>query len=207
MNQEKLFIKKISKIKQEMSGNCKRNLKGFRKDSFAEKERFNELCFCILVAGSSLEQTKKAWQENKKYFLNLDEDDLRDKLRDSGCRFNHRAAYIVEARESIKNIDFSEKDPFVLREKLEKKIKGLGMKEASHFLRNIGYGCFAILDTHVLKTLKGNKLIVDSQKNPTKKRYLEIEKILGRIANALKISQAELYMYLFYLDSRKLPNK
>ncbi len=206
MNPEKAFIKKISKVKQEMSVSCKSKLKELRKDSFDEKDRFKELCFCILVAGSNLEQTKKAWQENKENFLTLKKEDLKKKLKESGCRFNQRAEYIVEARKSIKGIDFS-KDSSALRESLVQNIKGLGMKEASHFLRNIGYRNFAILDTHVLKTLKKNGLINEVPKTLTKKKYLEIEKVLERVSKTLKISQAELDVYLFYLDSKRIPDK
>lgn len=207
MNQEKLFTEKMEKIKKEFGERCMCKLKEFKQNKdLNENERFNELCFCILVAGSNLEQTKKAWEENKRYFLTLDERSLKEKLRKSGCRFNHRANYIASARKAIKKIDFNE-NPFVLRENLVKTIKGLGMKEASHFLRNMGYKNFAILDTHVLKTLRNYNIIKEIPKTLTKNKYLEIEGILDRIAKDLKISQAELDAYLFYLDSKKLPQK
>ncbi|MCX6742123.1 MAG: N-glycosylase/DNA lyase [Candidatus Pacearchaeota archaeon] len=208
MKPEKLFMSKIQKIREDFDGGCADKLQEFKGNSgLSDEERFNELCFCILVAGSNLEQTKKAWQENKNNFQTLGYKELRKKLKESGCRFNHRASYIVEARETIKNINFNEKDHFTLREQLVKNIKGLGMKEASHFLRNLGYENFAILDTHVLKTLKENGMIKEIPKTLTKNKYLEIEKVLEKLAGKLNISQAELDLYLFYFDSKKIPKK
>jgi len=182
-----------------------KKLKEFKKNKSA-KNKFQELCFCILVAGSNLEQTKKAWDLNKENFLKLDSKKLQENLKKSGCRFNQRAFDIVDARKNkhyLKKI----KDDFELREFLEKNISGLGYKEASHFLRNLGYENFAILDTHVLKILKEHKFIKVIPKSLTKKNYLKIEKKLDSLAKQLKISQAELDIYLFYLDSKKLPQK
>jgi N-glycosylase/DNA lyase len=208
MQSEKLFVNKIREIRKDLCDQCADKLKEFKKNkNLSDKEKFNELCFCILVAGSNLEQTKKAWQENKSSFSMLNHKKLKKKLKKSGCRFNHRASYIAEARETIKKINFNEKDPFALREQFVENIKGFGMKEASHFLRNLGYENFAILDLHVLKTLKDNKIIKEIPRTLTKNRYLETERVLEKIAKNLKISQAELDMYLFYLDSRKLPQK
>lgn len=208
MQPEKLFATKIRGIKEDLCEQCTCKLQEFKEnEGLNDREKFNELCFCILVAGSNLEQTKKAWQENKDYFSTLDHQELRRRLKKSGCRFNHRASYITEARETIKNIDFTERDPFVLREQLVKNIKGLGMKEASHFLRNLGYENFAILDLHVLKTLKDNKVIKEIPRTLTKNKYLEIENVLEKLAGKLNISQAELDIYLFYLDSKKIPKK
>jgi N-glycosylase/DNA lyase len=198
-------IKKLMKnhyIKQEI----KKKLEGFQKNkSFNHKKRFQELCFCILVAGSNLEQTKKAWYKNRKNFLRLNSKKLQENLKKCGCRFNQRALYIIQAKKPFKKINFKEK-PFILREILVKNIKGLGMKEASHFLRNLGYKNFAILDRHVLKILAKHKIIA-MPKTLTKNKYLEIEKKLEKIAKKLKISQTELDIYLFYLDSKKLPKK
>lgn len=208
MQSEKLFMDKIRGIKEDFYEQCAYKLQEFKENSsLSDKEKFNELCFCILVAGSNLEKTKKAWQENKHHFLALDHKELREKLKKSGCRFNNRASYIAEARKAIKQINFNEKNPFVLRDQLVRNIKGLGMKEASHFLRNLGYENFAILDTHVLKTLKENGIIKEIPRTLTRNKYLETEKILEKIAKNLKISQAELDMCLFYLDSKKMPQK
>ena len=67
------------------------------------------------------------------------------------------------------------------REWLVKNIKGLGFKEASHFLRNIGFDDYAIIDSHILDLLERYKFI-KPPKTLTRKKYMEIEKILQTIA-------------------------
>ena len=192
-------------IKFPLKSKVSKKLNEFKRNK-DEKTKFQELCFCILVAGSNLEQTKKVWKINKNNFLKLNSKKLQENLRECGCRFNHRATYIVDARKNkhyLKKI----KNEFESREFLAKNIKGLGYKEASHFLRNLGYKNFAILDRHVLKILKKHQFIKEIPKSLTKKIYLKIEKKLEILAKQLKISQAELDIYLFYLDSKKLPEK
>ena len=105
------------------------------------------------------------------------------------------------------NNHLKNKEEFELREFLARNIKDLGYKEASHFLRNHGYKNFAILDRHVLKTLKENKFIKEIPKTLTKNEYLQIESKLSELAEDLNTTQAHLDMYLFYLDSKKLPEK
>ena len=62
-----------------------------------------------------------------------------------------------------------------LRDFLVKNVKGYGYKEASHFLRNIGYKNLAILDRHILKNLLKYKVISEIPKSLTPKKYFEIE--------------------------------
>jgi N-glycosylase/DNA lyase len=135
---------------------------------------------------------------------------LREKLKSLGYRFyNRRSEYIVEAREKINLLKeiLKEKRKERLRDMLVKNFKGIGYKEASHFLRNLGYKDFAILDRHVLKTLKKYKVIEEIPKTLTKKKYLEIEEKLRKISKKLNISLAELDFYLFYLSSKSFPIK
>ena len=69
------------------------------------------------------------------------------------------------------------RDPFERRDWLaqEKQVKGLGYKESSHFLRNIGVKGHAILDKHVMRCLT-EVGVVDSAKPPqTRRKYLEVE--------------------------------
>src|SRR5439155_1300502 len=74
-----------------------------------------------------------------------------------------------------------------------KHVMGLGYKEASHFLRNIGLGEeFAILDRHILRNLARLKVIPEVPASITKKRYLEIEEKLRRFAADISIPMAEL---------------
>ena len=82
-------------------------------------------------------------------------------------------------------------------------IKGLGYKEASHFLRNIGYDDYAIIDTHILDILARYR-IIKQPKTLTKKNYLKIEGHLQKIARQTKLTLAELDLYLWFLETGKI---
>jgi N-glycosylase/DNA lyase len=71
-------------------------------------------------------------------------------------------------------------------------VKGMGWKEASHFLRNIGYRDLAILDRHILRNLKLHGVIRSYPASLTPKRYLAIEKAFERFASAVGIPMDEL---------------
>jgi len=91
------------------------------------------------------------------------------------------------------------------RDWLVKNIKGLGMKEASHFLRNIGCKNVAIIDFHIVDLLAKNNLI-EKPKNRalTGKRYIEIENILKELAEKTNTSLGELDLYLWYEETGKI---
>jgi N-glycosylase/DNA lyase len=163
-----------------------------------------------LVANTSLEKTLAIWKTIGNGFLLLSESELKKCLKNLGYRFyNLRSKYIVLARERIERIAkiVREKNEYEARERLVENIKGIGWKEASHFLRNLGFKDLAILDRHVLRVLKEFGIIDEIPKTLTKKKYLEIEAKLREIATKLKISLAELDLYLFYLATRKLPER
>ena len=90
-----------------------------------------------------------------------------------------------------------------LRNWIIKNIKGLGYKEASHFLRNIGYTNYAIVDFHIVDLLARYNLI-NKPKSITKMIYLKIEELLKKISNKLGINLAGLDLYLWYLETGKI---
>jgi len=90
------------------------------------------------------------------------------------------------------------------REWLAEHVKGFGYKEASHFLRNVGYVNVAILDRHVLRVLAEHGLIDEVPKTLTKRRYLEIEKRLEGLAQTLGLSLGELDLYLWQMKTGKV---
>jgi N-glycosylase/DNA lyase len=127
-------------------------------------------------------------------------------LRDHGYRFpNTRARFITTARQyknEIKDILITKKGD-QRRIWLVQHINGFGYKEASHFLRNIGYFNYAIIDTHIIKVL--NKSSIDiSSKTLTYKTYICIEEILRHIAEKVDLSLGELDLYLWYMETRTI---
>jgi len=178
-------------------------------------EIFSELCFCLLTANFSAERGIKIQKEMGSGFLTLSEKRLSEKLRELGHRYpNARAKYIIEARRyknSIKDYvrDFT---PYIQqglasersrRDWLVKNIKGLGYKESSHFLRNIGYDNCAIIDFHIIDLLEKYKLI-NRPKILTRTKYLEIEEILKKVAKKSSLTLAELDLYLWFTETGKV---
>ncbi len=85
-----------------------------------------------------------------------------------------------------------------LREILAQKVKGLGMKEASHFLRNIGMGReLAILDRHILKNLARYRIIDEIPTTLSKKTYREIEQKMRLFSREIGIPMDELDLLLW----------
>ncbi|MCX8147338.1 MAG: N-glycosylase/DNA lyase [Candidatus Woesearchaeota archaeon] len=171
------------------------------------KELFKELCFCILTANFNAERSIKIQKEIGNGFITLPKKKLEKRLRRLGHRFpKTRAEYIANARRflhSLREIVNSFDDEYSAREWIVKNIKGLGYKEASHFLRNIGFKNLAIIDFHIIDLLAKNKLI-KRPKTLTKRRYLEIENILKKIGKKLNLSLAELDLYLWYMETGKV---
>ena len=171
---------------------------------------FKGLCFCILTANfkarESIEICTAECKNNA--FIKYSREDLSKFLKKQKYRFpNTRAGYIVEARKyaaEIKNIITGFDDEKEAREWLVKNVKGLGYKEASHFLRNVGYKDVAILDRHILKVLYENRIISEIPEQLSKKTYLMIENLVQDIADDLKISPAELDLFLWYMKTGKV---
>ncbi len=168
----------------------------------SEKKIFEELAFCILTANSSARMGLKAQREIGEGFIYYPENKLREELHRIGYRFwRIRAKYIVEARWIIPKIKELFKTPEEeAREFLVKNVKGIGMKEASHFLRNTGAKNLAIVDRHILKIL-ANEGYIYAPKAMTRKRYLEIENVERNLAKKVGMNLAEFDLYLWYMST------
>lgn len=120
--------------------------------------------------------------------------------------YERRAEYIVEARKysNIYEIVSQFRDERHAREWLVKNVRGIGYKEASHFLRNVGYKNVAIIDRHILRVMVKYGLIEKAPKGLTRKKYLELEGILERLAKDAELTLAELDLYLWYMETRKV---
>jgi len=111
---------------------------------------FRELTFCLLTAGASAELGIKTINHLGNTIYNGTLEDIQKKLKEVYRFHTIRAGYIFQARENFRKINLNSK---TIREDLAENIKGLGMKEASHFLRNIGFKDFAIVDFHIIDIL------------------------------------------------------
>lgn len=203
-------MKLLTKIKNLKNSKVKklvdRRIKEFETlEKKSSKEIFKELCFCILTANCAAETCINIHNKIDNKFLTLNKSKLKKKLKKLGYRFHNRAPWIIEARkykDSLKKI-LKSMNESKARDWLVKNIKGIGYKEASHFLRNIGYKNLAIIDFHVIDLLVNNK-IIKNPKTMTKRIYLEIENKLKNISKKLNLNLAELDLYLWYLETGKV---
>lgn len=172
-------------------------------------EIFKELCFCFLTANFNAEGGIRIQKEIDNGFLTLTEKELANKLKELGHRFpNARASYISNAqkhKDNIKETLNSLEDEEKMREWIVDNIKGLGLKEASHFLRNIGYKNAAIIDFHIIDLLAREGLIEKPKnKSLTPKKYIKIENILKKLAEKTNTNIGELDLYLWYEETEKI---
>ena len=169
-------------------------------------ELFKELCFCILTANYNAEKSIKIQNKIGECFITDDKQELAKKLKNYGHRFpNTRAKYIQESlkcKDKLKEI-LQSPDKKAIREWIIKNVKGIGYKEASHFLRNIGFDNYAIIDFHIIDLLTDYKLI-KKPKTLTKNKYIEIENTLKILAKKTGLTLAELDLYLWYIETGKI---
>ena len=204
----KSLIEKIETLKNSEIGNLvNQRIDEFKKiNRNSNDELFQEICFCILTANYNAEKSIKIQNEIQNCFSTDTTDELSKKLKNYGHRFpNTRAKYISESlkcKDKLKDIvKFHDKQ--ALRNWIVNNVKGLGYKEASHFLRNIGFDNYAIIDFHIIDILYDNKLI-QKPKTITKNKYLEIEDLLKKIAKKTNLTLAELDLYLWYIETGKI---
>ena len=166
---------------------------------------FRELCFCIMTANCGAEKCIEIHEKINNGFNNLSQEQLTEKFKEFGYRFpNIRSKYITEAivfKDELETIIRSQETD--IRDWLVKNIRGLGYKEASHFLRNIGYKNYAIVDFHIVDLLVKYNLI-EKPKTMTKSKYLEIERILQDLGSEVSLNLAELDLYLWYMETGKV---
>jgi N-glycosylase/DNA lyase len=169
---------------------------------------FEELCFCILTAGSSARMGIRTIAALRDILLTGSEHQLQERAKIHRVRFwRLRPSYIHCTREHLKEIcglhlrELLESfgDPIARRDFLAKNkaIKGLGYKEASHFLRNIGFRGYAILDKHIVNSLREMGVINKRLKPTTRKGYLAIEKKLARFADEIGIDMDHMDLLLW----------
>ena len=174
---------------------------------------WEELVFCIFTAGASARMGLKSIEAVRPLLWNGEGAEMTEALKKSGAhRFPvARPGYIVITRTYLREHcglklrrqleSFS--DPVERRDWLagEKRIKGLGYKEASHFLRNIGLMGHAILDKHVLRCLADLEVVESSRPPSTRARYLEIEGKLKGVALDVGIDFDELDLVLWSMKT------
>jgi len=171
---------------------------------------FEELAYCLLTAYSSARMGQLC-VDALCYGDGLLHGDLHqvvETLKKKGHRFaERRGEYIVKARElapKLKDTIQGFPDSRKAREWLASNVKGIGWKESSHFLRNVGYLNVAIIDRHIISNMVDHGLIEERPKSITKRRYLEYERLLAEVAGRVEMPLGEMDLYLWYRKTGKV---
>lgn len=180
-------------------------------ETASEEELFRELVFCLLTPQSRARTCWDAVLRLERKSLVAEGEACRIQEELAGVRFHQKKAeYICRAREmflktSLRATLAGFASPFAAREWLVKNMLGLGYKEASHFLRNIGLGeDLAILDRHILKNLVILGVIDRVPASLSRSTYLEIERRMIEFSKTAGIPMGHLDLLLWYKEAGEI---
>jgi len=176
---------------------------------------FRELSFCILSSGVGPKIAGQCMSAIGERLVDGEEDELLERIGAIHKYAENASRYIVFTREYLR-----EEHGFLLKalvssfeDRVERRdffaknpgIKGLGYMQASHFLRNLGFSGYAILDRNNLASLFELGIIGETKYPLTKKRYLETESLMTEAAHELGISLDEFDLLLWSRKRKYVP--
>ena len=216
MKLNKEIDSEIKQIYKKLKNNIELTNNGYKDiwENGSEEDIFAEVAFCVLTPQSKARNAWTAINNLRENGLLLDgkAEEIAEHL--NIVRFkNNKSRYLVELRELMtrdgkvrpKMILGEKGDVFQTREWIFKNIKGMGMKEANHVLRNLGFGDnIAILDRHILKNLEKLGVIEEIPKSITEKKYYEIESKMREYSKSSKIPMVALDLVLWYKEAGEI---
>jgi N-glycosylase/DNA lyase len=169
---------------------------------------FYELCYCLLTPQSSAAHCDVVVNELERrdfFHAQIDPEPLLRGFEGAYIRFHRTKARRLTALK----LTFPVIAPLfnetvatqALREKLVQTIDGIGYKEASHFLRNIGRLDVAIIDRHILRNLARFGYMGETPKSITRGRYLQLEQLFLLFAREAGIAPDELDLLLWHHET------
>ena len=179
-----------------------------------DEKLWEEMVFCFFTGGCSARMGLRSIEAVRSLIRQGTHEELMNALVGKHRYPRARAGYIVASRDFLQ-----EHCQMKLRDKLtsftndlerrdwlvkEKRIKGLGYKEASHFLRNIGLKGYAILDKHILRSLAELEYIEEPNPPSTRHKYLLIENKMKDLAADLEIDFDEMDLVLWSLKTGEI---
>jgi N-glycosylase/DNA lyase len=210
---EPITIENIQKVHAARMGEIRARLAEF--DAIGKRgtdlNLWEEMVFCFFTGGCSARMGLNALEAVRSILLTGEQDELAAALVGVHRYPNARARYIVASRLFLRehcglrlrrklngfDCHFERRDWLVR----EKGIKGLGYKEASHYLRNVGYTGYAILDKHVLNCLAELKIIDEGKPPNTRSKYLMIEDRMKSLSCETGIDFDELDLVLWSMKT------
>jgi len=213
---EPLTIEKIKAAYEERREDIRARIAEFEEvwQSGTDERLWEEMVFCFFTGGCSAKMGLRSVEAVRPLLLTGTHEELMNALVGRHRYPRARAGYIVASRDFLQehcNLELRKKlesfaDPLERRDWLvkEKGIKGLGYKEASHYLRNIGLKGYAILDKHILRSLAELKIIDDPKPPNTRLKYLTIEQQLKNLSKLTKIDFDELDLVLWSMKTGEI---
>ncbi|HLM55112.1 MAG TPA: hypothetical protein VK422_03230 [Pyrinomonadaceae bacterium] len=179
-----------------------------------DERLWEEMVYCIFTAGASARMGLNSVEAVRPLLARGTHEELAGALTGRHRYPRARAGYVVATRDFLSRdcrLRLRERlegfrDPIERRDWLarERGVKGLGYKEASHFLRNVGLRGYAILDKHILRCLAEAGRIESPAPPSTRSRYLATEESLRRFAAELGLDFDELDLVLWSMKTGEI---
>lgn len=184
----------------------RRRLAEFR--AVKQSSCFYELAYCLLTPQTSAENAGKVVEELQRLSFHSLSFDPEPILRNSKSYIRFHATkskHLLRLKDDMPVIlkALSElEDASAKREWLAGNVMGLGLKEATHFLRNVGLNeGLAILDRHILRNLKRYGAIRSIPKSLSRKQYFSAEKSFIRFSKQVGITLDELDLLFWSMET------
>jgi N-glycosylase/DNA lyase len=204
-----LTIAELKRAYDQRSEEIRARLSEFRKirETASDERLFEELAFCIFTAAASARMGLRAVERVRPVLMTGSMRQIQMTLLRTHRWPRARGAFVYQTREylrehchlRIRELLAGLNDPQERRDffATNRGIRGLAYKESSHFLRNIGYTGYAILDKHVIGRLFEFG-VTDTDRPPsTRTKYLDTERRMRDFARKTRIDFDELDLLLW----------
>jgi N-glycosylase/DNA lyase len=213
---KRLDIELLKEYSESYKDIVTKRLREFKRLRKAHKSRiFCEICFCILTPQSNALVCDRAVAKMDRMGWLKDPVAYRDEIGRAirGIRFwRNKTKYILRAWKRFESEGGGGLKAVLLSRRLElegnRELRnwlreemrgmGVGMKEASHFLRNVGYWeNLAIIDRHVLKCLCELGVLSDAMPPKSDTYYREFEEHISEFSSEIGLQMGELDLLLW----------
>ena len=211
-----LTIAELRRAYREKSEEIRARLAEFKaiRETATDERLFEELVFCIFTAAASARMGLRAVERVRPVLMTGSRREIQKTLVSTHRYPRARGGFVYDTREYLRGAcslqirellgtltDAEDRRDFFAS---NRGIRGLAYKESSHFLRNIGYSGYAILDKHVVGRLFEFG-VTDSDKPPaTRIKYLETEVRMRKFARKIRIDFDELDLLLWYTKTGEI---
>lgn len=211
-----MTVDELKRIYQAKRSLIKKKLSEFRRigRNASDEQLFEELTFCIFTAGASARMGLSAVEGLRGVLVDSTMSEIQLALQHRHRFPNERGSHVYRTREYLRShCGLKMRDllnSFATAEErrdffaLSPDVRGLWYKEASHFLRNVGYRGYAILDKHVLGRLAEFGVVDSPKPASTKAQYLGLETRMKRFAESIEIDFDELDLLLWYTKTGEI---